>query len=233
MTKPTVGTLLTPVTWKASRCTPLTIDARQAAAEAVGAYLMGASFVLDNGTDIYKPTTEFQLRQVLRQWPEADTKLLYPCASIIDFGENAFQASNLTPVCLEDTWNVFGPNTALFKTSELVGDFQVDFWANDKPTREAIAAALPALFSPGDTYGAEISCSERYWSSSVRASMLGSVREDDSATAYSREWRLRTTIRVEIPVLDLRTIPRADFSAKVAEIGPTVVTSADVAKSCQ
>jgi hypothetical protein len=229
-TTPKLGDVLTEVIWKSSECRPSTMDARDAAAQAIAAYLMNATFTRSNGTDDFAPLTPFQLRSARREWPGPGEVLEYPCVSIIDFGEGHYDSSSLTPTCIEGSFGKYAPGTALWKTSELVADFQIDFWTNDKPTRAAIAARLPNLFSPGENFGVEIACSAEYWSSSVRASLLGSVREDDSGSAYVQERRLRTTIRAEIPVLDLRGGSRADFSAQATEVGPSVeiTTSADV-----
>jgi hypothetical protein len=140
-----------------------------------------------------------------------------------------YEASNLGPICLEETVGRHGEGTVLWKLAELSADFQVDFYSDDRPTREAIAAALPGAFSPGETYGVLLECSERYYRTTARATLLASVREDDSGTAYVRERRLRTTIRVQIPVLDLRASRRADFSATVTQAGPdpSIATNAD------
>ncbi len=221
-TTPKLGDVLTEVIWKSSECRPSTMDPRNAAAQAIAAYLMNATFTRSNGADDFAPTTRFQLRAARREWPGPSEVLEYPCVSIIDFGEGHYDSSNLTPSAVEGSFEKYAPGTLLWKTSELTADFQIDFWTNDGPTREAIAAAIPNLFSPGENFGVEISCSEEYWSSSVRASLLGSVREDDSGSAYVQERRLRTTVRIEIPVLDLRGGSRADFSSPVVEIGPSV-----------
>jgi len=230
MTKPIpkLGEVLTEVIWKSSDCLPSTLDPRNAAAAAIAAYLMNATFTRSNGDDLLHPFTRFQLRAAQREWPTPEQKLDYPCVSIIDFGEGHYDSSNFTPTCIEGSLDKYAPNTLLWKTSELVFDFQIDFWTNDRPTREAIAARLPNLFSPGENFGVELACSPEYFSTSVRASLLGSVREDDSGSAYVQERRLRTTVRAEIPALDLRGGSRADFSAQVTDLGPTITTSADV-----
>jgi len=201
-----------------------TLDPRQAAAEAIAAYLLSLHFCKWNGADLESPASSFQLRNVQREWPEPNQPLAYPCASIIDLGMSSYEAANLVPVCLENTVDRHGPGTVLWRLSELTADFQVDFFSDDKPTRESIAAALPSAFSPGETYGVELACSERYYRTSARATLIASLREDDSGTAYVRERRLRTTIRVQIAVLDLRRAARSEFLAPVdvySEFPPT------------
>jgi len=210
-------------------CGPATVDARQAAAEAIAAMLLGLTFRKANGTDLRQPVSTFQLRNVRREWPEPNQRLEYPCASIVDMGMSDYSAVNFVPSCLEETADVHGDGTVLWRLSELACDFQVDFWSNDKPTRESIAAALPGAFSPGENYGVELECSERYYRALARATLEATVREDDGGTAYVREWRLRATVRVQIAVLDLRASPRANFLAQTAAIGPdsTIATNAD------
>lgn len=207
-------------------CGPATLDPRAAAAEAIGAYLLSLHFRKNNGTDLRAPVSSFQLRNVQREWPEAKKKLEYPCASIIDLGQSDYEAANMTPMCREETVGKFGEGTVLWQIAELGADFQIDFWANDKPTREAIAAALPGAFSPGENFGVWLECSDRYYRETVRATLVNSVREDDGSSAYAREWRLRTTVRVQISVLDLRRAARATFVATVTDIGPEIATNA-------
>lgn len=224
MTK-NLGDLVTKAPWQ--RAKQPTIDARQAAAEAVGEYLLGLVFYRYEGTALDPETPDgvraFQLREVRREWPMMSEGLVYPCASIVDFGSGDMGDSSFTPVFLEETYGVHGEGTVLRKIAELEADFQIDFFANDKPTREAIAAMLPSAFNPDEAKtGAVIQCSDRYYCTTVRATLIDAVRGDTPDTSDADEWRYRTTVRIQIPVLDLLVLPGASFLAKVTGIGPCV-----------
>lgn len=203
-------------------CGPPTMDARAAAAAAIAAYLFGLEFRKWNGDVLTGQVSTFQLRAIRREWPEPNEKLLYPCASIIDYGDVVFDAANFTPVCLEESRDVYGPGTILWKLDELQADFQIDFWTDDAATREAIAAALPGAFAPGEETGVILVGPDRYFRETCRATLISHRRDDDSASAYVRERRLRAIVRVQIGVLDLRRAAQASYAATVSEIGPVV-----------
>jgi len=221
----TVGDVLNPILLPS--CEVGTIDPRQAVAEALAAYLFAARFRRWNGADLREPYTDFQLRAVTREWPEDGTDLVYPCASIVDYGAGAYSASSFSPTVLEETNDKFGPGTVVWKLSELEADFQVDFWTTDLPTREAIAASLPRLFAPGETQDLRLATSERYYNAPCRLSLVSVERMDDEGTAPARERRLRAVVRTVVSVLDLRVARRASLSARIVAIGPGVTVDAN------
>lgn len=200
----------------------MTLDPRNAVAQAIASYLLDATFYRDAGTDpLANAPTAFQLRNVRREWPEPSEALEYPCASIIDYGAPKDEASSLTPEVMGETWGKFGEGTVLVKIAETVGEFQVDFFANDRPTREAIAAQLPGIFSPGQTFGVTLQCSDQYFGLSARVRMLDRSREDASESAFVREWRLRCVVSYQVPTVDLRALPGAKFAVKVQDCDTT------------
>ncbi len=178
------------------------LDPRQAMANTLASYIGNAQFTRDGGTG---PDTVFTLEAVFSEWPDPSQELPYPCASIIDLGKIPFDAHDFTPTPQEGTLEEFCPNTVLWKTGEAVAEFQVDYWANDKPTRQALAARLPGLFNPGESRsGVLLQGDAQYFCRRVRATLLDGERPDDEDSVYARERRQRTTVRCEIDVVQLR-----------------------------
>lgn len=196
-----------------------TIDARGAMAEALRVYLRAAVFSRYGGD---AGPLEFQLEAVSAAWPEPNTELRYPTAVVLDGAEGAVNVAHaLTTTCLEETWDVFGHRTVLWKTGEASGVFQIDFWANDEPTRAAIAARLPQLFAPGED-GARVilkgDC--RYYDRPVRAAYISARRVDMEGAVYVRERRLTAQVRLDIDEVHLRC---------AVVLQPSVVQEVDVA----
>ena len=178
------------------------LDPRNACANTLEGFFRCARFVRAGGT---APDTLFRLDSIQRFWPSPQDTLCYPAASIIDTAPLPYEAHAFTPTALLDSWNVFAPDTVLWKTSEMVCDFQVDFWATDDPTREAIAARLPSLFNPGESRaGVMLQGDKRYFNRPVRATLMNHQRADTEESVYENERRLQTTVRCEIDVVHLR-----------------------------
>lgn len=197
------------------------LDPSQAMASALGAYLARLQFVRwGRGA----PNTVFQLREVFDDWPEPDVELPYPCASISEMTPSTLEAHDFVPRPLEKTWNQYGENTVLWKLAEMALDFQVDFFTNDAPTRDAITARLPSAFSPGEDGTRIVLCGDcRYWDRPVRASLPRDYeRIDEPDAVYARERRVRATIRCEIDVVDLRCASALHPSAPLVAVGETV-----------
>jgi len=196
-------------------------DPRDMAAAALEKYLLSLVFQRFSG-DYLTPNLKFQLDNVQHEWPEATKELTYPCASIIDYGPGAMGASNFTPVCLEDTFELYGTNTVLWQLGELECDLQVDFWCNDIPTRNAVAGGLMRAFAPGElSYGVILFGPEGYYpeTTRIRATLMSYQRMDDADTAFVRERRLMTMIRIQCPIMDLRSTRLGSFVAQ-SVVGP-------------
>ena len=191
-----------------------TLDPRNAMAEVLAAFLRNAKFVRGGGT---AADTEFKLNEVEPEWPDPSVEIRYPTASIIDRAAIPYQAHALTPTPLEETWGQFDTGcfdpepgdreklTVLWKTSEAVAEFQVDYWTNDKPTREAIAARIPSLFNPEEGRAGVVLAGEpRYFLRRVRATLLDNQRMDTAGTVYPNERRLMTVVLCEMDVVQLR-----------------------------
>lgn len=182
---------------------PPLLDPRAACADALGAFLENLVFTRWGGETA--ANTPFNLKAVRREWPDPSVVLAYPSASIVDLEDDVLGAHALVPTPLEATYGVYGPGTMLWKVAELRAAFQVDFWSDDNPTREAIAARLPSAFAPGeDGYRIVICGNCRYWSLPVRATLLRYRRMDTAASVYPRERRLMATVVCEVDAVDLR-----------------------------
>lgn len=178
-------------------------DVQQAARSTLAAYLQRQTFTIGAGPD--GKEVAFNLTDVLDRFPR-NQQLAYPVAAIT-VPTSDQQASNLTPFPLEETWNRYGPNTVLWKTGELVANFQVDFFVNNEPTQEAIAAMLPALFNPREgARGVLLQGPEAYWCLTVRCSLMGDPERfgDTEEAVYAGERRLLAKVRAELDVVHLR-----------------------------
>lgn len=180
------------------------VDPRQACAMALRAYLEPAVFRVwpgEEGAEV----REFQITEFLTEWPDPAKELPYPCASIVDVTDVTYEAHHFTPTMLEETYEAFAPRTVLWKVGELDHLFQVDWWLNTAPDREAVAARLPGLFSPGESRsGVLLEGPEAYFCRSVRAILESSRRMDTQESTYAAERRLMTRVRVAIDVVELR-----------------------------
>ncbi len=178
-------------------------DAQQAARSTLAAFLQRQTFVIGAGDD--GKETPFNLKNVLAKFPR-NTDLDYPVASIT-VPTSDQQAHNLSPTPLEYTWNRYAPNSVLWKTAELVADFQVDFFCSDEPTQEGIAAALPAFFNPReDAAGVILEGPRAYWCLPVRCSLMGDPQRfgDTEEAVFAGERRLLVKVRAELDVVHLR-----------------------------
>jgi hypothetical protein len=189
-----------------------TLDPRNAAAMALAAYLERVVFVVGAGDD--GQPREFQLNEVRREWPESFDGLNYPLATITSAAE-PLMAHNFAPTMLEETANVFCPNSVLWKTDELAVEFQIDFWTTNKPEREAIAARLADVFSPTERRaGILIQGPVAYFSQPIRCTLLAGERVDNPASAYNRDREYRARVLADVDVVHLR---------KVVELNPILV----------
>jgi hypothetical protein len=181
---------------------PPVLDPRGACADALAAFLRTLTFT--RWGDL-AANTPFNLKDVREEWPEPSVVLAYPSASIVDVDDATLEGHSLTPTALEETYGSYGPGTMLWKVAEAVVTFQVDFWSDDIPTREAIAARLPSAFSPGEDGSRVVICgNSRYWGRPVRATLVSYRRMDTGASVYPRERRLSCRIRCEVDAVDLR-----------------------------
>lgn len=196
------------------------IDARAAGAYALSQYLQNAVFEKWNDQD---PTpTPFQLRRVLPEWPNASVAIDYPTASIVDAGPTAMGAHNFVPTPIESTKDAYQANSVVWKLGEIDMVFQVDFWTQSVPDREAIAASLPGLFAPGEGRScALVRCPEEYFCALARLSLESYQRMDEATSVFVGERRLMAEVRVSVDVLELRCatvlLPRV-----VVDTGPEV-----------
>lgn len=210
------------------------IDSRSAAAEALQGFLLAANFLRWGGPGAGEDVS-FKLLRVFRQWPEASQAMEYPCASITDAEDVPYQAHSIVPTPLEETYDQFGPGTVLWKLAEVATTFQVDFWCEDDPTREAIAAALPSLFSPGeDQFGVVVQGPPTYFGRRVRLSLLAAQRMDTGSTVYVRERRWMARVRAEVDEVALRRATLAAVNVLLPEdcVGETVVTECSPPTAC-
>jgi hypothetical protein len=195
--------LLPPQPPQARRVGVARLDGRAAISMTLRAYLECAEFRAWGGPQ--GEDRAFRLVQVLEEWPGPQHALRYPSASIIDVGPVALEAHNLTPSALEDTWGEFGEGTVLWKLGEVDTDLQIDFWAADPGTREAMAAALPGLFAPGeDASRVVLEGPEAAYCRPVRASLIDWQRPSAPGQLYMGEYRLTVRVQASIDVVELR-----------------------------
>lgn len=233
MTTPATGSVLLPQPYQPFARAP-SIDSRSAASAALVAFLECASFLRWGGPEAGEDVP-FKLLRVFRQWPEPSVPLTYPCASIVDSDDVPYEAHSTVPTPLEDTYEVFGPGTVLWKVAEVATTFQVDFWCEDDPTREAIAARLPSLFSPGeDQFGVVVQGPPTYFNRRVRLSLLAAQRMDTAQTVYVRERRFMARIRAEVDEVVLRRATLAAVKILLPEdcVGETVQTECPPNTAC-
>lgn len=226
---PRTGSLVGPAPFQPTIRTP-DIDARSAMSEALVEFLRCVEF---RRWGDQAPDVVFRLDRIYRQWPEPDVLLTYPSASVIDMQAAEESPHNLVPTPLEDTIDLIEPCSVMWKTAELVTTFQVDFWAEDDPTREAIAATLPMVFGSSESrYGVVVYSPPTYWSRPVRLSLLSSQRMDDTGSVYVRERRLMVRMQAEVDEVHLRRATLSAIRVSVPEVGEQVQITSPPAGYC-
>lgn len=203
------------------------LDSRSACAEALRAYLRCLVFTIDG---LQAENTTFQLLDVNRQWPEPDKPMTLAgpggvrrgVCTVLDPVGGQQAAWGLVPAALEDTIDRYAPNTVLWKTSELLVDLQADFWFANDAERQAVAAALPAAFSPSeDEFGVRLEAPPGYFSIAIRFSMIDAPRRaDDPGSVYPRERRLAVAFRAEVSEVHLRRAVMIDIRVRQRVIDP-------------
>lgn len=188
-----------------------TISPERAIAETLAEYLRCSLFAVrgDDGVRTFK------LAGIDYRWPDAGKELEYPRASIVE-RTDMFHEASLTPRPLEDSLGVFDeligypcdpqwPKTVLWRTAELTGELQVDFWLSSDAERDAVRAQLGYLFNPAEERGGVALVGHpHYYSRAVRVTLLSSRAPDEPDAVYANERRLQVNVSVEIDVVDLR-----------------------------
>jgi hypothetical protein len=184
---------------------------RKAAALTLAAYLKKVEFFVYGGDS---EDRKFKLKDVKDQWPNAKIPKVFPSASIVESGPSGYDAHSFTPIALEDTIGQYdcmigkpeGSNaTVLFKESELDVQFQVDFRLSLQADREAIEAAISAVFNPSEErVGVLLEGPEQYYSRSFRFTLLDTDFMDAGENAYENEWRIRCVVQCEGDIVSLK-----------------------------
>jgi hypothetical protein len=228
----TVGDLVRP---RSSVPQPLALANRmgpeKAMALALRAYLETLTFRVDGGTD--PRDREFKLVDVLDRWPSGDVEIAYPSASVVEATPTGYTAHSLTPTPIDATWGVFdalvglnppGPGepgaTCLWKTGEAETAFQVDFWTDAEPDRQAIEGALDQAFNPHDGIaGVWVEGPELYFSRTVRFTLETTKRDDSAVSAGRGERRLRCSVRADCDIVSLRmaTVTATSLTIEVVD----------------
>ena len=181
------------------------VPPEDAAAEALAIYLARQKFTIHAGTpgvDELSRAREFCLEAVTTEWPKADARMAYPSATIIG-GDDTVHAGGL-PVPLEQTFDDIA-GTVAWHLGVASGTFQVDFWSDSIPTRQAIAARLPGLFSPSeDRAGILLELSPHYLCLAARFTLMSKGRQETADTVWAGEHRLRAVVGWEVPDVELR-----------------------------
>jgi len=179
--------------------------------KALAAYLLNVVFRVDGGDDARY--SEFRLSNVFEQWPKPDEELVYPCASIIEMPDTLHDQA-IDPAPLEDTLGEFDsfighegdpPKTCLWVHGEAESDFQVDFWCDLEPDRQAIEAQLPSLFSPEEGRSSVvIEGPELYYGLGIEFEYVSQHFDDSGLYAQRNEKRLRCVFRASCAIVSLR-----------------------------
>lgn len=181
------------------------MDAAKASSEILAAYLRRLVWYAE-GPGGAQP---FRFEEVFPSWPSDDVVLRWPSASVDIAAVFPYEAHDFRPTALEETLGCFGAETVLWKTGELVGDYQVDAWCTSEVEREAVAGGMERAFSPTESRsGVLLSGVPEYFERPLRATLMSVQRLDTSDDAFGRVRRLRARIRGEIDAVHLRSIGR-------------------------
>jgi hypothetical protein len=119
------------------------LSPRDAAAEALARLLMERLEARVFGGKA--PDRAFRLEAVYPDWPDGETRLVTPSASIADVQLGV------------DDWDVVdvdvGDDDIAARAQEMSGEFAVDLWATDREERRALKAAFLGVFRSGRSRG--------------------------------------------------------------------------------
>jgi hypothetical protein len=91
------------------------------------------------------PDRALKLAAVYSAWPDGETRLVTPSASITDVHVGA---DDWDPVDVD-----FGDDDVAARAQEMSGELAVDLWAADREERRALKAAFLAVFRTGRSRG--------------------------------------------------------------------------------
>lgn len=209
------------------------IGPQLAMSQALAAYLMAQEFRVDGGTDVQDRV--FALLDVKFIWPSPSVPIAYPSASIIETTGTDHLGVAFAPQPLEETWGRFDDRiglparttddaagvTCLWKEGQAQTTFQVDFWTDTEPDRQAIEAALSSLFNPHDGQsGVIVEGPELYYSRPCRFTLLSTKRDDSATSAGRGERRLRCSVRAECDIVSLRMATATATPVVTVEVDP-------------
>jgi hypothetical protein len=202
---------------------PGRIGPSKAMFEALSAYLKSITFRVYGGKD--PRDYEFKLENVLDHFPRNNEKLKYPCASIIEI-DPVTEEEYLSFVPIEETLGTFDamigcdgypPKTCLWTSGDVSTSFQVDFWLNNDPDRQAVEGKLNAIFHPTEVDNSVIvEGPELYFSEECEFSLISHRNDDSGISSQRNEYRLRCVISASCANLSLR---RAMIESNIAIVG--------------
>ena len=184
----------------------LLLPPEQAAIEALSAYLKTQAFLVHAGApevDELSRVRAVSLAYVLEDFPGPGNTLQYPCASLIPVGEIEHEGG-FTPSAIPVSFDPVA-KTALWDLGQARGLLQLDLFADSKAVRDALVAALPALFNPNEGMsGLYLRGAPAYACATLRYLLLSHSGRDTLEGAYANERRVSASIRFEAPLLGLR-----------------------------
>lgn len=208
------GTVLNPAELGAERVPVAALPPGKAIAVTLAEYLAVAEFFVVGSY----PPRRFVLADVSSDWPSPQGPLRYPSATVREMRPTRLDAARWGPTALEETLDAFGAGTVLYKLAEAVAALTLDFWTSHDVERDAISAALPGLFSPGDAGAVLLAGPAAYWCRTVRAELIEVTDRDSSGLVYANERRLVARVEASVDVVELRraTVLSPSFEVVVA-----------------
>jgi len=181
--------------------------------EALAAYLLGITFRVAGGDDMRDSV--FKLEEALDHFPRPSETLNYPCTSIEEMAETS-NDQPISPAPLEDTlgtfdsmigWTGADPQTCLWVVGEAETMFQLDFWCDRDPDRQAIEGQLANIFSPEEgCSGVVLEAPELYFGQDCEFSLLSQRFDDSGLFSERNELRLRCVIEASCAIVALRKV---------------------------
>lgn len=136
------------------------------------------------------------LKQAYDDWPNPNQKLEYPCLSIFSrnpsyMGVNPYVISKGDPI-------ISGPDEDKVPVRTVIGmwdfKFQIDLWADSKPTRAKIEKELMAAFSKDrSTSGVNLQLTD-YFSEWVHFDLADFAYADTEEGSQRSEWRVKVDV---------------------------------------
>lgn len=176
---------------------PNDVEGRTAALNALFDYLCSLVFYRSGG--VGKPPHAFQLdrTECYVEWPENVEELKFPAVGV-QSGDGQTMPIGLSPVIDDDSIDVYGKGTALWRLWDYHEPCALEVWATSRAERRALIAGIQQAFSPSmDVSNLRLTL-PTYFNTLACYTLISVQRVDDQAPKNRRLAVIRFDLQYEV-----------------------------------